>query len=69
MLYFFSDDDDAIAREHRRAGDDRRRRDAVDADQRAEADRQLANQVIDRRLADVVRPRCRSSARRRSPSW
>ena len=55
MLVLLQRDDDAIAREHRRSGDDRGRRDAVDPDERAEADRQLADQVIDRRLADVIR--------------
>ena len=69
IVVFLQRHDDAIAREHRRAGDHRRRRDAVDADQRAQPDRQLADEVVDRRLADVVRPRCPPSARRRSPSW
>jgi hypothetical protein len=45
---------DAVAREHGRALDDGGRADAVDADQRRVGDGELAHQVAERGLADVV---------------
>ena len=46
--------DDAIAREHRGALDDRGGADAVDADLRRQADGELADEMAERGLADVV---------------
>ena len=46
--------DHPVAREHRRAGHDGCGGDAVDAHVRTQPDRQLANQVVDGGLADVV---------------
>ena len=47
--------DDAVAGEHGGAGDDGGGRDAVHADQRAEADGEFADEVVERGFADVIR--------------
>src|SRR5215470_5324180 len=51
---FFQRGDHSVAREHRGALDDGGRADAIYTHQRCKRDRELADEMIHRRLADVV---------------